>query len=322
MATPTKYTYTISTSFPFGKVDSGRLTLEIAASLIVIGLQHIDTGLNLCDIWFKDVLSAGDQTILNAIVAAHSGEPLLASAQPVQFFSFAATQKSAPLKYGRAVGYVNTSSTANQAVRATPYAPPGADGQRSIVSSSANDTAAGTGARTVTIRYLTAAFVLKSETIALNGLTPVNTVNTDIAYIECIFVATVGSGQINQGVISLFTGLAGGGSVIASCAIGDQGTAYAHHYVPASVTCYVMKFCAGATVVAGVSNLVHQQSLATLFAPTVQIGEPIVHPAAGQWDHDYPIWLTLTGPDLIWVNEQPVAVTANKTWAGFEYVEF
>ncbi len=48
---------------------------------------------------------------------------------------------------GRAQGYVSTNSTSNQAVRATPYTPQGNNAQRSIASSSANDTAAGTGAR-------------------------------------------------------------------------------------------------------------------------------------------------------------------------------
>jgi hypothetical protein len=83
-----------------------------------------------------------------------------------------------------------------------------------------------------------------------------------------------------------------------------------------------MNLVAGGTVVAGVSNLVHQPSLATPGAATTQIGSPIVHPAAGQWDHSFPLWLPVNGPDFIWVNEQPVAVTPNKTWAAFEYVQF
>jgi len=71
-----KYTYVIATSFPNGVVDSGRLTNEIVASSIVTVLDHIDTGLGDCDIWFAALLTVGEQATLDAIVAAHSGESL------------------------------------------------------------------------------------------------------------------------------------------------------------------------------------------------------------------------------------------------------
>jgi len=322
MATPTTYTYSISIDFPNHKVAPDRLTLEIRSSTIVTALDSITTVGDACNILFKDVLSVGDKATLDAIVAAHSGVPLPLSAQPVALISLAAPNGQSPSTTGRAVGYVATNSVANQAVRATPYVPQGVNAQRSVVSTNANDTAAGSGARTIILNYLTAAFVLKSETIALNGLTPVNTVNTDIAYVESIQNATVGVGQVNAGTINLFVGTNGTGAIWASAAPGDQGTAWAHHYVPAGVTCYVMNLVAGGTAVAGVCNLVHQASLATPNAATVQIGSPIVHPAAGQWDHAFPLWLPVVGPDFIWINELPVAATPSRTWAAFEYVQF
>lgn len=76
MATPTKYTYSISTDFPNGKVAPSRLTQEIQASSISIALDYINTSGDDCDIWFKDVLSSGDQTTLDGVVAAHSGDPI------------------------------------------------------------------------------------------------------------------------------------------------------------------------------------------------------------------------------------------------------
>lgn len=320
MATPTTYTYSISTAFPNHKVSTDRLTLEIQTSTIITALDSITTVGDNCNILFKDVLSGGDQTTLNAIVAAHTGAALPGGSQAVQQFSLAVGQQNQPLSYGRAVGYTATSATTNKAVRATTYTPQGTNAQRSINSTSANDTAAGTGARTVIINYLTAAFVLKSETVTLNGTTAVNTVNTDIAYIESLVVASVGSGSVNAGAIQLWTTTGGTGSIWASAAAGDQGTAYAHHYVPTGVTCYILNLNAGATVVSGVTNLVHQTQVAN--SPAIQIGAAIVHPAAGQWDHDFPIWLTLTGPELIWVNEKPTAATASVAWSGFEYVQF
>ena len=71
----TKYTYLIS-AFPHQKVASNRLTLEIRDSVIVTALDYISTDDTGCDIWFKDGLTSEDKTLLDGIVAAHSGEPL------------------------------------------------------------------------------------------------------------------------------------------------------------------------------------------------------------------------------------------------------
>lgn len=72
----TKYTYSISTDFPNTKVASDSLVLEIQSSAIVTALDRIDTSGDVCDVWFKDVLSSGDQTILDGLVAAHAGDAL------------------------------------------------------------------------------------------------------------------------------------------------------------------------------------------------------------------------------------------------------
>lgn len=69
--TATKYTYAFS-AFPNSKVEPSSLTAEIGASAIVTALDFIDTN-TACDIWFKDPLSGGDQTLLGQVVAAHQG---------------------------------------------------------------------------------------------------------------------------------------------------------------------------------------------------------------------------------------------------------
>lgn len=72
----TKYTYSISADFPNHKVDPARLQNEIRASDIVTALCYISTSGDACDCFFKADLSVGDKATLDAIVAAHSGEPL------------------------------------------------------------------------------------------------------------------------------------------------------------------------------------------------------------------------------------------------------
>lgn len=222
----------------------------------------------------------------------------------------------------RAAGYVATSAASNTAVRATTYTAPGSNGQRSLSSSSANDTAAGTGARTVVVTFLDAAFAVHQETVTLNGTTPVNMVATNLAYVESIVVATVGSGGINAGVISLFSSTAGGGSAVGSIAIGDQQTWWCHHYVPAGVTMYVLNVSVGATVVGGSTNMIHLAGLGIAGAPTSQIGSNIVHGAAGYSEHKFDAPLAVSGPDLVYVNDVPLAATASKVFANFEYVQF
>lgn len=70
---------------PYTRPNSDRLKKEIQDSAIVTALDHIDTddGTQVCDIWFKDVLDSGDETILDGIVANHTGEPL-APSLPIQ----------------------------------------------------------------------------------------------------------------------------------------------------------------------------------------------------------------------------------------------
>lgn len=66
------------TKYSFNKtpVSIDRLTREVQHSPIIIALDHMDfTSPNL-DIYFRDTLSETDETILNELVAAHSGLPL------------------------------------------------------------------------------------------------------------------------------------------------------------------------------------------------------------------------------------------------------
>lgn len=75
--------------------------------------------------------------------------------------------------------------------------------QMSIASTSANDAAAGTGARTIVIEYLDGNLDYSFELITLNGTTPVNTVATDIRWVQVMHVATAGTGEKAAGQINL-----------------------------------------------------------------------------------------------------------------------
>lgn len=223
---------------------------------------------------------------------------------------------------GRSQGYIGTAATSTVVVRATTYTPQGNNVQRSVKSTSASDTAAGVGAQTVIINYLDASFVSHSETVTLNGTTAVNTVGTNIAFLESMQVATVGTSATNVGIIEIFTATAGGGSIWGSIAAGDNQTYWAHHYVPTGVTCYVINVTTGSTLVAGYTNIEHQQNPLATNLPTLQIGVTIVHGGSGTWDHNYQIPLAVAGPDMVLLTERPITNGTNSVFAGFEYIQF
>lgn len=83
------------------------------------------------------------------------------------------------------------------------YVFPASPIQMKIVSSSIDDTAAGTGARTVDIHYLDNTYTQQVEAITLNGTTPVNTVATNILRINNIHTMTAGTNGLPVGNISL-----------------------------------------------------------------------------------------------------------------------
>lgn len=132
-------------------------------------------------------------------------------------------------------GDVTTSVIAKAAVRRTAYNEQAVNAIRSISSSSANDSSAGTGARTVQINYMTTAGVKGSEIVTLNGTTAVATANS-FCYVESIVVQTVGSTGSNVGTLTLFVNNAGGGGTIGTIAPTDNRTFWCHHYVAAGKT--------------------------------------------------------------------------------------
>lgn len=96
----TKYTYSISGDTAVGEVAPGLLTEQIDGAGLSTALQHIDTDDDVLDVWFVDTLSAGDETALDALVAAHdpTGWAPPSEATRVENFVFVASDNE---PYGR-----------------------------------------------------------------------------------------------------------------------------------------------------------------------------------------------------------------------------
>lgn len=121
------------------------------------------------------------------------------------------------------------------------YAYPASATVMKISSSSANDAAAGTGARTVAIFGLDASYNEINETVALNGQTEVETTNSYLR-ISRMYVVTAGSGATAAGTIYAGTGTVTSGvpaTVYGMIALGANQTQMAFWTVPAGYTLYL-----------------------------------------------------------------------------------
>jgi len=110
-----------------------------------------------------------------------------------------------------------------------------------ISSSSANDAAAGTGARTIAIFGLDANYNEINETVVLNGQTSVDTTNSYLR-ISRMYVATAGSGATAVGTIYAGTGTVTSGvpaTIYGMIAIGANQTQMSFWTVPDGYTLYL-----------------------------------------------------------------------------------
>lgn len=141
------------------------------------------------------------------------------------------------------VGYSAAITSGAQTVwnEATLMVFPAAAIAMTVSSGSANDTSAGTGARTVLVSGLDATYAAISETIILNGQTAVTTVNSYFR-VNTLTVQTVGSGASNAGVIYIGTGIVTAGkpaTIYNSIGIGFNSSLSAFTTVPLGSTAYL-----------------------------------------------------------------------------------
>lgn len=115
-----------------------------------------------------------------------------------------------------------------------------------IVSDSANDSAAGTGARTVLVNGLDANYATVAQTVTLDGLTPV-ALPTQLFRINSALIMSAGSGKVNAGTLTVRN--AGGGTTRAVIPVGYGITRQAVYTVPAGKTLAInsQMFCINRT---------------------------------------------------------------------------
>jgi len=227
---------------------------------------------------------------------------------------------------GFTVGDIVLSNTGNVKVSRTTYTEQSSNAQRSIVSSSANDTSAGTGARQVKITYYTSAGAgPNTETVTMNGTTAVNTTNTDICYIEKLEVVSVGSTGSNVGTITLKAATGGTGATIITINATDNRTFTAIHYVASGKTCYITGVNVGSNssgIAQGGLYTLRAQDLNSTTNPDKQISDFLYlfgQSSGLTRNYDTPIQIPGPARVMLWVN--PFSNNTVTFGGGFDFYD-
>ena len=146
-------------------------------------------------------------------------------------------------------GWANTVGTTPQTITTAvaagaTYVYPTSATAMKVSSGSANDTSAGTGARTILVVGLDANYVSQSEIVTLNGQTQVTTTNSylRITYTELL---TTGSGNAQAGIIYIGTGSATAGvpaTIYWQSETSYNNFSFAGFTVPAGYTAYITSY--------------------------------------------------------------------------------
>lgn len=176
-----------------------------------------------------------------------------------------------------------------------------------IVSSSTADAAAGTGARQVLIEYLDANYVAGSQTVTLNGTTPV-ALPTQCFRINNAYMIAAGTGQVNAGDITIRD--AGAGTTRAILPVGFGVTRQSQYTVPAGHTLLVVS----------VNYSIVRQGSGQTATMTGYVGTPVLgiyqlffESGVGTNNTDLPVRVPFALPEKTDFGQRCTAVSATNT---------
>lgn len=197
------------------------------------------------------------------------------------------------------------------------YVAPTAARVHAIVSTSVNDTSAGTGARTVLLYGVDATYARITETVTLNGTTPVNTVSSYL-HIHLIQVRTVGSGGVNAGLITATA--ATDATVTCSVAVGEGQSESSVYLVPLGYTAYIMRIRSRMnTATANSAATVGLYTIPFGFSMQLKTQMGINNSGSSFVELDYSSSAPFIVPEKSWIRLRCTSVTNNNTSVEAEY---
>ena len=191
-----------------------------------------------------------------------------------------------------------------------------------IVSSSASDSSAGVGARTVRITYLDATGVQQSTTVTLNGTAPVS-LGSGFSFIQWMEVASVGTSEVSIGNLSI-TSTNGAATVATTFEYikgGGNRSMSARYKVPTGKHAHLIDWDASA-----INNTMDTRIRATVFSDDSSVSTVYhfldrVWLASGQITAKDMYYTTLTAGAVVKVSAIPGASAAgNKLDVGFTII--
>lgn len=186
-----------------------------------------------------------------------------------------------------------------------------------ILSASANDTAAGTGARTVQIDGLDGNYKEVTQIVTLNGVTPV-AIPTSLLRINSAQVVTAGSGRVNAGDITIR--LASAGATHASITAGYGVSRRGFYSVPAGNSLCIVHFLSSINHTIGAEQAA---SIATFIqSPTAGFSILPLEFSTTERSFQFPGPLGYVIPEKNDFSLRVISVSSNSTnitgaWAGF-----
>ena len=137
------------------------------------------------------------------------------------------------------LGNKTTTSTSETLVSLRDYTEQNSEAQRSLESTSSEDSSGGSGAKVLRVIYLDSEYGEKYEDVTLNGTTRVTTIATDIRFIQDLRVV---QGAAAVGAIKVWE--AASGPEVEFCGVSAYTTQgfFAHYYVPAGYKVYIVRW--------------------------------------------------------------------------------
>lgn len=124
---------------------------------------------------------------------------------------------------------------------ATIWQPTAATTVRIKAGGNANDTAAGTGARSVTVEGLDSSFARATETIATNGASASSSTSTSFIRIDKAYVETAGAYKgVNAGTITIE--ITAGGTDVISIPSGESHSTFGFYAIPINYKAWLLTF--------------------------------------------------------------------------------
>ena len=184
-----------------------------------------------------------------------------------------------------------------------------------VSSSNANDTSAGTGARTVIIYGLDNDHNEISETVTMNGQTAVTT-SKSYTHINSMTVATVGSGKSNAGIIYIGSGTVTTGVPAVTFNIiytGYNNSTTAAYTIPAGYTGYIVGGGIGSGQASGATAVVGK----LVVIDTNQIQRVVAVDAMNNGISMYDFKLPLVIPEMYTIEARANGTASNNFVSAF-----